>query len=32
MKKKMTIFLKIKGRNKAQREDKLQNLKRHIHG
>jgi len=30
MKKKMTISLKIKGRNKVQREDKLQNLKRHI--
>jgi len=30
--KRMTIFLKMKGRNKAQREDKLWNLKRHIPG
>jgi len=30
MKKKMTIILKIKKRNKVQRADKLQNLKRHI--
>ena len=29
-KKKMTIILKIKRRSKAQRADKLRNLKRHI--